>query len=29
MLVVMVLAIASVIARYLRSEQQVPVPATD
>jgi hypothetical protein len=29
MLVVMVLAIASVIAWYLRSEQQVPVPATD
>jgi uncharacterized membrane protein len=29
MLVVMVLAIAAVIAWYLRSEQQVPVPATD
>jgi hypothetical protein len=29
MLVVMVLAIAVVIAWYLRSEQQIPVPATD
>jgi predicted negative regulator of RcsB-dependent stress response len=29
MLVVMVLAIAAVIGWYLRSEQQVPVPATD
>jgi len=26
---VMVLAIAAVIAWYLRSEQQIPVPATD